>query len=30
MLDHGTQIKDYTETYLFHLKGTTKLYGILQ
>ena len=29
-LDHGTQIKECTETYLFHLKGTTKLYGILQ
>ena len=30
MLDHGTLTKECTETCLFHLKGTTKLYGILQ
>ena len=30
MLDHGIQIREYTETYLFHLKDTTKLYEILQ
>ena len=28
MSDYGTQIKECTETCLFHLKGTTKLHGI--
>ena len=30
MLDHGLQIRVYAETYLFHLKDTTVLSGILQ
>ena len=30
LLEHGRLTKECTETCLFHLKGTTKLYGILQ
>ena len=30
MLDHGIQIREYTEAYLYHLKDTTKHHGALQ
>ena len=30
MLDHGIQIREYTEAYLYHLKDTTEHYVTLQ
>ena len=30
MFDHGIQIREYTEAYLYHLKDTTNHHGTLQ